>query len=131
MVTDPISDFIIQIKNACMVGKEHVSIPYSKFKFAVANKLRDSGYVKSVTKRGKKARKNIEIELIYNKDGTPRINDVARLSKPSRRIYKGASAIRPVKYGTGSLILSTPKGILTDREAKKEKVGGEALFEIW
>ena len=131
MVTDPIADFINQLKNAGVVKRDVVSVPYSKFKFAVAHKLKDAGYVKSVTKKGKKTRKCVEVELMYDTKGVSKIHGVNRISKPSRRVYERADKISSVKYGMGSLILSTPKGILTDKEAKKENVGGEALFKIW
>jgi small subunit ribosomal protein S8 len=107
-----------------------VLIPYSNLKFAIASKLSEKGFVKSPLKKGKKVAKFLEIGLIYN-DGVARISDVERLSKPSKRIYIGASEIRPVKQGYGSLILSTPNGILSDDEARKAKVGGEILFKIW
>ena len=131
MVTDPISDLIIQIKNAQAVKKDCVCIPFSQFKFAIANKLKQHGYVGNVSKKGKKIRKNIEIELKYDNNGTPRISGVARVSKPGRRVYENVTKIQQVKYGKGSLIISTSKGVLTDMEAKREKVGGEALFKIW
>ena len=131
MVTDPIADFITQLINAGRVKRETVAVPYSKFKYMVAQKLKDAGFVKSVAKRGKKTRKCVEIELIYDKGGVPRVSGVARVSKPGRRIYERVDTIRSVKKGVGALILSTPKGILTDREARKENVGGEALFKIW
>ena len=131
MIGDPVGDFIIQLKNAGMARKDCVSIPYSQLKFAVANKLQQKGFIKSVSKRGKKARKMIEVELLYTKEGSPRIGGVTRVSKPGRRVYEGVSKIYPVQYGRGALILSTPKGILTGEEARKEHVGGEALFKIW
>lgn len=131
MVSDPISDLIIQIKNAGAVRKPEVSIPYSKLKFAVAQKLQQAGYVKMVSKHGKKVRKTVDIELMYDKKGNARINGVKRVSKPGCRVYTNVKGIYPVKYGKGSLILSTPKGILTDKEARKEQVGGESLFKIW
>jgi len=131
MVTDPIGDFIIRIKNAVAVGKETVSVPHSKFKMAVADKLKDAGYIKSIDRKGKKIKKTIEIGLVYEKDGTSKIGGVKRISKPGRRLYKGADEIHPVKYGHGALLLSTPNGVMTDKEAKKAHIGGEALFEIW
>lgn len=131
MVTDPIADFINQLKNGSLVSREVVTVPYSKFKYAVAHTLKNAGYVKEVAKRGKKVKKNIDVELLYDKGGRPRISGVKRVSKPGRRIYERVDKIRKVKYGVGSLILSTPKGILTDVEARKENVGGEALFKIW
>jgi len=131
MVIDPIADLIIRLKNAGMVKKENVSVPHSAFKLAIAEKLRDVGYVKTVEKKGKKARKVLDITLKYDEKGTPVIHGVKRVSKPARRIYRSVLEIVPVKYGHGALILSTPKGIKTDKEARKEKIGGEALFEIW
>jgi len=131
MVVDPIADFINQLKNAGAIKRDSVSVPYSKFKFAVAHKLKDAGYIKGVSKRGKKMRKCVEVELSYDETGVSKIHGVTRVSKPSRRIYERADRIKSVKYGAGALILSTPKGILTDKEARKENVGGEALFKIW
>ena len=131
MVTDPISDLIIRLKNAGAVKKQSVSVPFSMLKMAVAEKLKDAGYVKAVEKKGKKVKKTLEVVLKYNDGGTHVIADVKRISKPGRRVYKAVREIRPVRYGHGALILSTPKGIKTDAEARKEKVGGEALFEIW
>lgn len=131
MTTDPIADLINQIKNAGAVKKATVSIPFSNFKLSIAEKLKDAGFVKAVEKKGKKVKKTLDITIKYTEDGKAFIQGVKRVSKPGRRIYRGADEIIPVKYGFGALILSTPKGIKTDKEAKKEKVGGEALFQIW
>ncbi|OGG47987.1 30S ribosomal protein S8 [Candidatus Kaiserbacteria bacterium RIFCSPHIGHO2_01_FULL_51_33] len=131
MVTDPIGDFIIQLKNAAAVKKSSVIAPYSKLRHAVAEALRKEGYLESVNKQGKKVKKLLEVGITYNKAGFPRLSGVKRISKPGRRIYESVRDLRPVKSGKGSLILSTPKGILTDRQARKERVGGEALFKIW
>jgi small subunit ribosomal protein S8 len=131
MTHDTISDFIIQIKNGSSAKKESVLIPYSNLKFAIAQKLSEKGYVKTPVKKGKKVTKFVEVGLIYSEDGAPRISDLARLSKPSKRLYIGSAEIRPVKQGYGSLILSTPQGIMSDDEARKAKVGGEILFKIW
>ena len=130
MVTDPISDLIIRIKNAGPVRKEVVSMPYSKLKHAIAEVLKNHKFITSVEMKGKGIESTLEVGIAYN--GTkPRINDVERVSKSSRRIYKGATEIASVKNGFGSLILSTSKGIMTDKEARKAKIGGEALFKIW
>ena len=131
MVNDPVGDFIIRIKNASAVGKEGFVAPYSKLRFAVAEMLQKHGYLKSVDRKGKKIQKTIEVALRYNKDKTPYIHGVERVSKPGRRVYCQVNKIHPVKYGKGLLVLSTPKGILAGKEAKKEKVGGEILFKIW
>ena len=129
-MSDSISNLIIQIKNAARAGRPSISVPYSNLKLAIASILEKEGFLKLVTKRGKKVAKSIEMELAY--DGKiPRVHDVVRVSKLSRRIYQKAKDIHSVRQGYGRLILSTPKGILTDRQARKEKVGGEALFKIW
>lgn len=127
---DPLADMIIHIKNTGNAGKEMATVPYSKFKFAVVNTLLREGYISSVNKHGRKEKKFIDIGLAY-KNGKPRITGLSRVSKVSRRVYLGVGDMRPVRQGFGDLILSTPKGILTAKEAKKEKVGGEALFKIW
>lgn len=130
MVNDPIGDFIIQLKNAGMVGKREVSLPYSKMKHAIADKLVQSGYVTSATKRGKKVKKTLDVTLKYT-NGAHEISGVQRISKPGRRLYIRAAEIFPVKYGKGKRIISTPAGILTGEEAKEKRVGGEELFIIW
>lgn len=131
MVNDPVADLINRLKNAGAVKHASVSIPFSNLKLAIAEKLKDAGYVKAIEKKGKKIKKTLDIVLKYNDAGVPVINGVKRISKPGRRLYKSVHEIMPVKYGHGALILSTPSGIKTDKEARKEKVGGEALFEIW
>lgn len=128
MVTDPIADFIIRIKNAGKAGKESVLLPYSKVKEAIANVLVSEGYLKSVSKK----KNNSALELVLNyHNGESKIKEVERISKTSRRVYCGFEDIHPMKGGFGKTIFSTPKGILTDRQAIKEKVGGEILFKIW
>jgi len=131
MITDPIGDLINRIQNAGKAKREFVMVPYSAFRHAVANKLRDAGYVKEVAKRGKKTRRSLEIVLHYDTDGTPKVHQAVRLSKPSRRLYERAANIRPIKFGKGVLVLSTPQGIMTDKEAREAGVGGELLFKMW
>lgn len=105
-------------------------MPYSKLKHAIAEVLKNHKFITSVESKGKGIETTLEIGIAY--DGIkPRINDVERVSKSSRRVYKGATEIASVRNGFGSLILSTSKGIMTDKEARKAKVGGEALFKIW
>ncbi len=131
MVTDPISNMIISMKNGALVSKETVVIPFSKLKYAIAQCLKEHGYVSDVSKKTEKNNTPVlEIALAYQ-NGESRIHDVKRVSKPSRRTYMSVHDIHPVKNGHGMLILSTPKGILSDKQARKEVVGGEALFMIW
>jgi len=129
---DPIANMLIQIKNAGNAGKESVSIPHSKVKLAIAQVLLREGYVASLNKKGKKDEKAraIDVGVMY-KDGEPKMKGVQRVSKPSRRVYFGVKEVHPVRQGFGLLVLSTPKGILTGKEARKEKVGGEVLFKVW
>lgn len=127
---DPIADMIVRIKNAGDSRKESVVFPYSKLKLAILDVLLKNGFIKSFGKKGKKIAKFIEVGLVYD-DGAPRISGVQRISKTSKRVYQKSKEIRKVKNGIGALILSTPAGIMTDAEAKKQKVGGEALFKIW
>ena len=128
---DPISDMIVRIKNASLSRKESVVFPYSKLKLAILEILQKDGFVKSFGKRGKKIAKFIEVTLLYDENGMPKIKGVERVSKTSKRIYSKSKDIRKVKSGIGSLILSTPKGIMTDKSAKEARIGGEALFKIW
>ncbi|KKU69724.1 MAG: 30S ribosomal protein S8 [Parcubacteria group bacterium GW2011_GWA2_47_21] len=130
MVNDSISALITEIKNSNRAGKEAILFPYSKLNLAVAELLLKKGFLRSVSKRGKKTGKFIELGLAYE-EGRSKVSDVKRISKLSRRVYYGVSDIRPVMNGFGVLAISTTKGIMTGEEAKKNRVGGEALFEIW
>jgi small subunit ribosomal protein S8 len=131
MVGDTIGDFIIRLKNAGVVGKKTVSVPYSKLRHAVATKLVAAGYLESAEAKGKTVQtKTLEVTLKYD-NGSHKINGVKRVSKPGRRLYTKVADIYPVKFGKGHLILSTPAGILTNDEARAQNVGGEQLFIIW
>ena len=126
---DPIANMLIAIKNAGLVNKTSVVMPSSKMKLAVLELLKKEGYVKAVNVTND-IKPTVEVALSYvNK--SPRITDVKRVSKPSKRVYTGVKDIASVKYGHGLAVLSTPKGIMTDKEARKEMVGGEILFKIW
>ena len=129
MVTDNIGDFIIRIKNANLVGKEVVSVYTSKNKESIANALVRAGYLKSFSKNTNG--RLLEVVLAYKADKSSKITGVQRVSKPSKRVYQKSGDIRPFKNGFGATIISTPAGILTNKEAVKQKVGGEVLFRIW
>lgn len=120
---------LIAIKNAGAVKKTTVTVPHSKMKEAIAAVLKEEGYIKTYKVDGD-VKKSLEIVLEY-KGSSPRVNDVKRVSKSSKRVYTGVKEITPVKYGHGISVLSTPKGIMTDKVARKEMVGGEVLFTIW
>jgi small subunit ribosomal protein S8 len=127
---DQISNMIIMMKNAGLAGKESVIFPSSKLKEAICNCLKKEGYVAKVSKKTRKDFPVLEVELIYT-DKKPKITEVQRISKQSRRVYFQMKDIHSVKSGSGLLVLSTPKGILSGKEARKEQVGGEALFRVW
>lgn len=121
---------IISIKNAGNAGKEFIVLPYSKMKEAIANVLLKEAYIKSVSKKKRLNNKMLEIGILYD-NNKPKVQGVQRVSKFSKRVYQKSSLIRPFKSGYGRMILSTNKGIITDKQALKEKVGGEVLFKIW
>jgi len=128
---DPIANMINMVKNAGNAGRPSVSVPYSKIKYAVGQSLVKYGYLASVQKKTEKNGFDVlELGIAYN-GKTPRISGLSRVSKPSCRLYVGVKDIKSVKNGFGSALLSTPKGILSDKDARKELVGGEILFTIW
>lgn len=130
MVGDTIGDFIIRLKNAGVVGKKEVAVPYSKLRHAIADKLVAAGYIEAAAQQGKKVQKTLAVTLKYE-NGKHRISGVKRVSKPGRRLYTKVADIHRVKFGNGHMILSTPAGILTNEEARSQNVGGEQLFIIW
>jgi small subunit ribosomal protein S8 len=130
MITDRVGDLIIRLKNAGAIGNQTVSVPYSKHLEAISNKLKDLGFVERV-EVSKKGHGTLEITLAYDAQGKHKIHDVKRISKPGRRMYVPAREAHTVKNGLGARVLSTPKGILSDKEARKVRAGGETLFEVW
>jgi len=127
---DQIADMLTTIKNALLVKKEEVSVSFSNLKFEIAKILEKSGFVEKAEKKGVKKKKVIEIKLKYE-NGVPAISGLKRISKPGQRIYLPVKKIKRSKRGYGIFIVSTPKGLMSDREARKIKVGGEILCEIW
>jgi small subunit ribosomal protein S8 len=126
---DQIANMLIAIKNGGLVNKATVTIPSSKMKVAILELLKNEGYVKTYNVT-ESVKPTVEVVVAYTK-GTPRISGVARVSKQSKRVYTGVKKISPFKYGHGMTVLSTPKGILSDKQARHEQVGGEILFTIW
>ncbi|MEK7520578.1 MAG: 30S ribosomal protein S8 [Patescibacteria group bacterium] len=122
---------IIKLKNAQAVKKESVKIPSSNLSEAILAALAKNGFVESFEKKGKGVKKYLDVKLKYGEDGLGKIGSVKLVSKPSRRIYAGYRELRPVKSGLGLLVVSTPRGIMSGKEARKMKLGGEVLFEIW
>lgn len=130
MVTDRVGDFIIRLKNAGAIGNSVVTAPHSKHLEDIANKLKELGFVERVEVT-KTLPRTLEVKLAYDANGKHKIHGVKRVSKPGRRLYIAARDAHNVKNGLGVALISTPKGVLADREARKVRVGGEALFEIW
>ncbi len=129
MVTDRVGDFIIRLKNAGAIGKPVVLVPASKHVEEIAHKLKALGFIADV--KSSKEPHHFEVALAYDERGAHKIHGVKRVSKPGRRLYAPAHEAHTVKNGIGSRLMSTPKGILSDAEARKQHVGGENLFEIW
>lgn len=130
-MTDPIASMLQSIKNGNLVSNETASFPFSKLKLSILEVLKEEGLISGIEKKTKKGHPVIEISLAYDVAGKPKVKDVSRISKPSRRVYIGAKEIFPVRSGKGMIILSTPKGIMTGTKARKEMVGGEVLFKVW
>lgn len=128
---DQIANMINMIKNGSTRTHESVVVPFSNIKFSIAKVLEKNGYVSGVEKKMKKGFPVIVINLAYGENNQPKVSGVERVSKSSCRIYIGAKEIRQVKNGRGLMIMTTPKGVLTGTEARKELVGGEVLFKIW
>lgn len=122
-------DLIIRIKNGYMAKREFIESPYSRFKEELVKKLVSLKFVKAYAVSGE-LKKTMKIELTYE-EGSPAVTDVEIFSKPGRRFYITHNKLKPVLSGYGYSILSTSKGILTNKEAEKERIGGELLFNIW
>ncbi len=127
---DTISNFLNQLKLAGRAKKEYILTPFSKVKLAIAKTLEKEGYVLSVEKAEVSKHPYIKVTILY-KGKDARISDIERVSHVSQRVYSSVKKLRPYKYGKGMTVLTTPKGVMSDTEAKKEMVGGEVLFRIW
>ena len=131
LTTDPIADMLTRIRNALIVKHDEVIIPASNMKFAIAKILMDEGYIKNYKVVEDGIAKNIVVTLKYGPDRQKVITGLKRISKPGLRIYARKDNIPKVLNGLGIAILSTSKGVMTDREARKEGIGGEVLAYIW
>ena len=129
MLTDPISDMLIRIKNAYMAGKNELVLPSSKMKLSIANILKDNRYIYSAEESGDKKRE-LKIKLLYQ-GKEPALHEVRRISKPGRRIYAPAGNLPKVMNNYGIAVISTSRGIMTNKEARKLNVGGEVICEIY
>jgi small subunit ribosomal protein S8 len=131
MLTDPIADMFTRIRNGGRARLVRVTLPESRMKRELARVLQEHGYIGSFESDGHAKKPNLSIDIRYNRRGQPMIEGLIRVSKPSCRVYVGSRDIPTVRNGLGIAILSTPKGILTDAEAREAHVGGEVLAEVW
>lgn len=129
-VSDPISDFLLRIRNASKAKKLRVEIPASKMKQGLADILKRESYIHDYSIVDDNKQNVIKIQLKY-RDGSSAISGLKRISKPGLRVYKDASQLPRVLNGLGTAVISTPKGLLTDKEARSQSVGGEVICYIW
>lgn len=129
-MTDPITDMLNQIKNAQAVGKTEVLVPLSKIKNEIAEILSKEDFIGEIKKTTKGKVKALKISLKYD-NGVPAIGGFKRISKPGQRIYESVHEIKKVHGGYGISIISTSKGLMTNKDAKKQKIGGEVICQIW
>jgi small subunit ribosomal protein S8 len=130
-INDPISDFLTRVRNACRAYHDEVSIPASGFKTRLAEIMKKEGYIHDFTLVPDRLQGLLVIELRYGEGGTQIIRGIKRESRPGRRLYVGSGELPRVRNGLGTAILSTSRGLMTDRQARREKVGGEYLCSIW
>lgn len=130
-INDPIADFLTRIRNASMAAHEEVSIPASNLKTRLAEIMRDEGYLEGVTKVPDRLQGVLVVQLRYQPNGEPVIHEMKRQSRPGCRVYVSSDSLPKVRNGLGTAIISTSHGVMTDREARRAKVGGEYLCSIW
>ena len=128
-LSDPIGDMLARIKNSLMRNHKKVKLPSSKFKVKLAEVLKNEGYIIDYKVTDEK-KSNLEINLKYN-SGNPVINSIERISKPGRRIFSSAESLPKINNGLGIAIVSTPKGVMTDIDARKQNVGGEIICKVF
>ncbi len=132
MMTDPVADLLTRIRNATMARHDRVLIPASKMKRTIADVLKSEGFVAEVSNETQDdGRELLAITLKYGRDKLPAIEGVERVSTPGRRVYVRAQDIPKVKFGLGIAVLSTSRGVMSDRQARKVGVGGELLCHVW
>ncbi|UCG43178.1 MAG: 30S ribosomal protein S8 [candidate division WOR-3 bacterium] len=128
---DPIADFLTRIRNGLAARKKEVRAPFSRVKFEIARVLMEEGFIGNFQVEGEGVKKTIIVSLKYNEDGSSVVLGLERVSKQSRRVYVGADELPRVFGGLGTAVVSTSRGIMTDRDARKERVGGEVVCRVW
>ncbi len=130
-MTDPIADMLTRVRNASTAYHDEVEIPASKIKESIARILAEEGYVSGVERVNGEGHPTIKIRLRYTEDRERVISGIRRISKPGRRVYRSASDLPRVLGGLGVAIISTSQGVMTDKQARRQKVGGEVLAYVW
>ncbi len=131
MMTDPVADLLTRIRNATTRHAKTVSMPASKLKVRIVQVLKEEGYIRDYRVEPKQPQSELVLDLKYGPDGELVIREISRVSKPGCRVYSGARKLPKVLRGQGIYVLSTPKGVISDRTARKENVGGEILCQIY
>ncbi len=131
MMTDPIADMLTRIRNAVRIEKSQVELPLSKVKKGVADVLKREGYIWDWSEVESKPSNLLKLELKYGPNGERVIRHIKRVSKPGRRVYSSARDLKPILQGLGISVVSTSRGVVSDREARQRNLGGEVLCEIW
>jgi small subunit ribosomal protein S8 len=132
-MTDPIADMLTRIRNASRARHQKVAVPWSRVKESIVKVLIEEGYLKELrkVKASQGAGDELLIQLKFDRENRPVIVGIKRVSRPSRRIYVGAQGVTPIRKGLGINILSTPRGVMVDRQAHKANVGGELICSVW
>ncbi len=131
MMTDPIADMLTRIRNAVRVERPHVDMPFSKMKGGIADVLKREGYIWDWTEMEESPASQLRIDLKYGPNGERVLQHIKRVSKPGCRVYSKSRDLRPVLNGLGITIISTSRGVISDREARQRNAGGEVLCEVW
>lgn len=131
MMTDPIADMLTRIRNAGRARHAETSFPHSKIKLSIAQVLKQEGFLGGVRVEARDRHPVIAVKIRYDEDGDALIDGIVRCSKPGRRVYVGSDDIPSVRKGLGIAVLTTSKGVLSDRDARAQSVGGELLCEVW
>lgn len=131
MMTDPIADMLTRIRNAVRIERPQVEMPFSKVKRGLAEVLKREGYIWDWREVEAKPVSRLQLDLKYGHNGERVIRHIKRVSRPGRRVYRGATRLKPVLNGLGISVISTSRGVISDREARQRKLGGEVLCEIW
>ncbi|PAF43990.1 30S ribosomal protein S8 [Helicobacter sp. 11S02596-1] len=131
MVNDIIADSLTRLRNASMRRLEVTNLYYAKIVVSILEVFKTKGFVKDYNVNDKDGKQSISVQLAYDERGYPLINEIKRISKPGRRVYKGRSELKKFKNGYGTIVVSTSKGVIANEDAYRQNVGGEALCSIW